>query len=142
MAFAGVGLGLRATANDNIHETGKRSDRCWTPKEDQQLLDFFDAEASWPLIAIALDQGEKMYKNGPETPAPNRDRSEGARNLRASKPAARAWTSGEEIKFRDMLDAGKAADEIAVELNRTRLAVYSRLQRLYRMRPIRDITKP
>jgi predicted transcriptional regulator len=41
-----------------------------------------------------------------------------------------------------MLDAGKAADEIAVELNRTRLAVYSRLQRLYRMRPIRDITKP
>jgi predicted transcriptional regulator len=61
--------------------------------------------------------------------------------MRASKPAARPWTSGEENKLRDMLDAGKAADEIAVELDRTRLAVYSRLQRLYRMRPIRDITK-
>jgi hypothetical protein len=82
-----------------------------------------------------------MYKSGPEK-APNRDRSEGARKMRASKSAARPWTSGEEIKFRDMLDAGKAADEIAVELNRTRLAVYSRLQRMYRMRPIRDITKP
>jgi hypothetical protein len=41
-----------------------------------------------------------------------------------------------------MLAAGKAADEIAAELNRTRLAVYSRQQRLYRMRPIRDITQP
>jgi hypothetical protein len=58
------------------------------------------------------------------------------------KPAARPWTPGEENKLRDMLGAGKAADEIAVELDRTRLAVYSRLQRLYRMRPIRDITKP
>jgi hypothetical protein len=46
------------------------------------------------------------------------------------------------IKLRDILDAGKAADQIAIELNRTRLAIYSRLQRLYRMRPIRDITQP
>jgi hypothetical protein len=61
--------------------------------------------------------------------------------MSAPKPAARPWTPGEENKLRDMLDAGKAADEIAVELDRTRLAVYSRLQRLYRMRPIRDITK-
>jgi hypothetical protein len=26
-------------------------------KEDQQLLDLFDAEASWPLIAITLERG-------------------------------------------------------------------------------------
>jgi hypothetical protein len=62
--------------------------------------------------------------------------------MSAPKPAARPWTSGEENKLRDMLDAGKAANEIAAELNRSRLAVYSRQQRLYRMRPIRDITKP
>jgi hypothetical protein len=36
---------------------GKRSDRHWTPEEDQQLLDLFDAEASWPLIAITLQRG-------------------------------------------------------------------------------------
>jgi hypothetical protein len=62
--------------------------------------------------------------------------------MSALKPAARPWTSGEENKLRDMLGAGKAANEIAAELNRTRLAVYSRLQRLDRMRPIRDISKP
>jgi hypothetical protein len=33
-----------------------------------------------------------------------------------------------------MLDAGKAADEVAVELNRTPFAIYGRLQRLYRKR--------
>jgi hypothetical protein len=31
-----------------------------------------------------------------------------------------------------MLDAGKAVDEIAVEINRTSFAIYGRLQRLYR----------
>jgi hypothetical protein len=31
-----------------------------------------------------------------------------------------------------MLDAGQTADEIAAELNRTNLAIYARLQRLYR----------
>jgi DNA-binding CsgD family transcriptional regulator len=34
-----------------------------------------------------------------------------------------------------MLADGKTADEIAVELDRTRAAVYARLQRIYRMRP-------
>jgi DNA-binding NarL/FixJ family response regulator len=62
--------------------------------------------------------------------------------MSALKPAARPWTSVEENKLRDMLDAGKAANEIAVELNRSRLAVDSRQQRLYPKRPIRDITKP
>jgi hypothetical protein len=38
-------------------KTGKRSDKRWTPKEDQLLLNLFDAEASWPLIAITLERG-------------------------------------------------------------------------------------
>jgi len=38
-------------------KTGKRSDKRWTPNEDQQLLELFDAEASWPLIAITLGRG-------------------------------------------------------------------------------------
>jgi hypothetical protein len=53
----------------------------------------------------------------------------------------RRWTSGEENKLREMLDAGKTADKIAVVLNRTRAAVYARLQRAYRMRPISDYSK-
>jgi hypothetical protein len=40
-------------------KTGKRSDKRWTPKEDRQLLNLFDAEASWPLIAITLERGVK-----------------------------------------------------------------------------------
>jgi hypothetical protein len=46
--------------------------------------------------------------------------------------AARRWTSGEDNRLSSMLDAGQTADEIAAELNRTNLAIYARLQRLYR----------
>jgi IS30 family transposase len=49
-----------------------------------------------------------------------------------SRPPARRWTSSEDDKLRDMLDVGRTADEIAVEVNRTHSAIYSRLQRLYR----------
>jgi hypothetical protein len=49
-----------------------------------------------------------------------------------SKPAAKRWTSAEDDKLGSMLDVGKTADEIAVELNRSHLAIYGRLQRLYR----------
>jgi hypothetical protein len=38
-------------------KAGERSDKPWTLKEDQQLLDLFAAEASWPLIAITLERG-------------------------------------------------------------------------------------
>jgi IS30 family transposase len=51
-----------------------------------------------------------------------------------SKPPARRWTSSEDDKLRDMMDVGRTAEEIAVELNRTYPAIYSRLQRLYRKR--------
>jgi DNA-binding CsgD family transcriptional regulator len=61
--------------------------------------------------------------------------------MRASKPAKRQWTSGEENKLRDLLAGGKTADEIAVALGRTRNAVYARLQRIYRMRP-RGLSQP
>jgi len=37
-----------------------------------------------------------------------------------------------------MLDAGKTAAEIAVELKRSRISIYSRIQKIYRMRPSRD----
>jgi hypothetical protein len=40
----------------------------------------------------------------------------------------------EDDKLRDMMDVGRTAEEIAVELNRTYAAIYSRLQRLYRKR--------
>jgi len=58
-----------------------------------------------------------------------------------SRPPARRWTSGEENRFRDMLEAGKTAAEMAAELKRTPSSIYARLQRLYRKRPIRDITR-
>ena len=48
------------------------------------------------------------------------------------KPASRRWTFDENVELDRLLDAGKEAGEIAVALNRTRPAIYSRLQRLYR----------
>lgn len=54
--------------------------------------------------------------------------------MTAPSPARRRWTSEEEQKLDELLDAGKEAAEIAVELNRTRQAVYARLQRRYRKR--------
>jgi hypothetical protein len=49
--------GTRGTAMITSVKTGKRSDKRWTPEEDQRLLALFDAEASWPLIAITLELG-------------------------------------------------------------------------------------
>jgi DNA-binding NarL/FixJ family response regulator len=51
-----------------------------------------------------------------------------------SREAPRPWTLDEEKKLDDLLEAGKDAAEIAVELKRTRQAIYARLQRLYRKR--------
>jgi IS30 family transposase len=49
-----------------------------------------------------------------------------------SRPTTRRWTSDEDSKLDELLDAGKGATEIAQAVNRTRQAVYSRLQRIYR----------
>ena len=54
--------------------------------------------------------------------------------MTAPSSARRRWTSEEEQKLDELLNAGKEAAEIAVELNRTRQAVYARLQRRYRKR--------
>jgi IS30 family transposase len=48
------------------------------------------------------------------------------------KAASRQWTSDEKAELDRLLDAGKEAAEIAVSPNRTRQAIYARLQRLYR----------
>jgi predicted transcriptional regulator len=48
------------------------------------------------------------------------------------KPASRRWTFDENAELDRLLDAGKEAGEIAMALNRTRPAIYARLQRLYR----------
>jgi predicted transcriptional regulator len=53
----------------------------------------------------------------------------------ASRPATRRrWTPDEVRKLDELLDAGKEAAEIAEVLNRSRQAIYARLQRLYRKR--------
>jgi hypothetical protein len=54
----------------------------------------------------------------------------------------RPWTSGDENRLREMMEFGSLVIDIAAELERTPCSVYSRLQRLYRKRPIRDITRP
>ena len=48
------------------------------------------------------------------------------------KPASRRWTFDEKVELDRLLDGGKEAGDIAVALNRTRPAIYARLQRLYR----------
>jgi len=47
-----------------------------------------------------------------------------------SRPARRPWTADEQRKLDDLLRAGKHAGEIATALQRTRLAIYARLQGL------------
>jgi hypothetical protein len=53
------------------------------------------------------------------------------------RDAARRWTPADDDKLRDVLDVRKTAEEIAVDLNRTHLAIYARLQRLYRIKRAR-----
>ena len=52
--------------------------------------------------------------------------------MKGPKPTRRRWTSGEEQKLENLLDAGKIVAEVAVILNRSPQAVYARLQRRYR----------
>jgi len=49
-------------------------------------------------------------------------------------PARRPWTVDEQKKLDDLLEAGKTVVEIALVLQRTRQAIYARLQRRYRKR--------
>jgi IS30 family transposase len=51
-----------------------------------------------------------------------------------SRPAPRQWTAEEQRKLDDLLEAGKTVVEIAPALQRTRQAIYARLQRRYRKR--------
>jgi DNA-binding NarL/FixJ family response regulator len=63
--------------------------------------------------------------------------------MSASRPAARPWTSEEEKRLDDLLEAGKEAVEIAIALNRTRQAIYARLQKIYRKRSrLPDLSRP
>ena len=57
-----------------------------------------------------------------------------AKGMSGPRPARRRWSSGEERRLHKLLDSGKEAAEIAVILDRTRQAVYARLQRFYRKR--------
>ena len=52
--------------------------------------------------------------------------------MKAPHPTRRRWTSGEEQKLDDLLDAGEIVAKIAVILNRSPQAVYAPLQRRYR----------
>jgi hypothetical protein len=52
--------------------------------------------------------------------------------MSASRPTQRRWTVDEQKKLDDLLEAGRTVVEIALVLQRTRLAVYARLQRRYR----------
>jgi hypothetical protein len=61
--------------------------------------------------------------------------------MSASKPPSRRWTSGEESQLREMLEAGRTADEIADALDRTPYSIYARIQRSYQKRPVRDIAR-
>jgi hypothetical protein len=68
-------------------------------------------------ISIAADDGVGCVSAGAEMTEP--------------KAAGRRWTSAEEKKLKEMLDAGMTASEIAPTINRTTQAIYARLQRIY-----------
>jgi hypothetical protein len=48
-----------------------------------------------------------------------------------SRATTRPWSDADEEKLQLLLDAGKTAEEIAAELERTRGAIYARVQRFY-----------
>lgn len=72
--------------------------------------------------SVIIDARSATYKSDTD--------GEGA----TTKPrtAARRWTYSEDRELLVLLNAGESLSEIAPKLNRTRQAVYARLQRLYR----------
>jgi hypothetical protein len=52
--------------------------------------------------------------------------------MKAAHPTRRRWTSGEEQKLDELLNAGEIVAVIAVILGRSPQAVYALLQRRYR----------
>jgi hypothetical protein len=52
--------------------------------------------------------------------------------MNASRSATPRWSPYEDRKLGELLNAGKEAAEISITLNRSRQAIYARLQRLYR----------
>jgi predicted kinase len=58
----------------------------------------------------------------------------GEGKMGSSRPVQRRWTAHEQKQLEELLDAGKTVVEIATVLQRTRLAIYARLQRRYRKR--------
>jgi DNA-binding NarL/FixJ family response regulator len=52
--------------------------------------------------------------------------------MSASRSATPRWSPSEDRKLGELLNAGNEAAEISIALNRSRQAIYSRLQRLYR----------
>jgi IS30 family transposase len=61
-------------------------------------------------------------------------RLKGKSQMSPSTPTRQPWTVDEQKKLDDLLDAGKTVVEIAPVLQRTRQAVYARLQRRHRKR--------
>ena len=58
------------------------------------------------------------------------------------RPTQRRWTADAKKKLDDLLEAGKTVVEIARVLQRTREAIYVRLQRRYQKRPTPSIRWP
>jgi IS30 family transposase len=63
-----------------------------------------------------------------------RTSAEGEGRMRPLTPTRQPWTFAEQKKLDDLLEAGKTIVEIAPLLQRTRQAIYARLQRRYRKR--------
>jgi DNA-binding NarL/FixJ family response regulator len=61
--------------------------------------------------------------------------------IERSKPTCETLDA-EENKLHDMLADGKTAGEIALEIKRTRQAVYARVQRIYQKRRENDQSQP
>lgn len=61
-------------------------------------------------------------------------------SVSTSRPPSRPWTPAEESRLYELLEADRTAAEIAIELNRTPVAIYARLQRLYRKRATGDVS--
>ena|ERR1700677_1707779 len=112
----------------------------WTADEDQRLLKLVEAGKSWVFISANLKRpassarGRLAYllRQGIKAEFDSgtcRAKAKGESQMSPSRPARRSWTADEGKKLNDLLRAGKDAGQIATALQRTRVAIYARLQR-------------
>jgi predicted transcriptional regulator len=110
------------------------SEPSWTAEEEASLRFMGMAGETLTAVSKELNRSECAIRHRLKKLGLGTVKTAKGKLKVSTSPAPRRWTADEENKLDELLDAGKEAAEIGVILNRSRQAVYARLQRLYRKR--------